>query len=147
MTEHVCPQCGARYQSSDDSCNARFDSILALDHARQEPWGSRHGRAFAAFALQHPAGRSREALERCWTLLHRIWIAGDDPQAVARVLRRMNEGTDPAWTVPPLPGDVESARKFQVNIADLGDFDADRYPRLLEAWCRATLEAFGQPAT
>ena len=147
MTGSACPQCGACYQSSDDSCESRFDALLALDHSRRQPWGSRHGSTFSAFALQHPRGRSREALERCWTLLHRIWIAGDDPEAVARVLRRWNEGTIPSWTVPPLPDDVGSARRFRVTIADLGDFDAERFPRSLEAWCRATLEALSQPAT
>src|ERR1051326_7998235 len=50
-----CVECGAEYESDEDSCVARFDRLLALDHSRQEPWGSRHGQAFAAFALQHPA--------------------------------------------------------------------------------------------
>jgi len=46
-----CPECGASYATEDDSCSARFERLLALDHSRQEPWGSRHGQAFAAFAL------------------------------------------------------------------------------------------------
>ena len=54
MTPTRCDECGARYTEPGDSCQARFDQLLALDHSRQEPWGSRHGLAFAAFALQHP---------------------------------------------------------------------------------------------
>ena len=50
----TCNECGARYGNSTDSCVVRFDQLLALDHSRREPWGSRHGLAFAVFALQHP---------------------------------------------------------------------------------------------
>ena len=50
-----CPQCGGALASPDDSCASRFDTLLALDHSRQEPWGSRHASAFATFALQHRA--------------------------------------------------------------------------------------------
>jgi hypothetical protein len=146
MTGHVCSQCGAGYEAADDSCESRFDALLALDHSRREPWGSRHGSTFSAFTLQHPRGRPREALEQCWTLLYRIWIGGDDPQAVAQGLRRVNAGEEVSWTVPPLPADAGAPRRFSVTIADLGDFDADRFAPMLEAWCRATLEAFGQPS-
>jgi uncharacterized protein DUF5946 len=146
MTGHACPQCGAHYESSDDSCEGRFDTLIALDHSRQEPWGSRHGSAFAAFALQHPAGRSREALERCWTLLYRIWVAGDDPHAVAQALRQIQNGGLDHLTAPPFPEDASESRSFRVTIADLGKFERESYPRLLEAWCRATLEALGVPS-
>lgn len=146
MTGHACPQCGARYESSDDSCESRFDTLLALDHSRQEPWGSRHGSAFAAFALQHPVGRAREALETCWTLLYRIWVAGDDPQALAFALRRIHSGGVNNLTVPRLPEDAGEPRSFRVTIADLGDFGAETYPRLLETWCRATLDAIALPS-
>jgi hypothetical protein len=143
---HSCPQCGAIYQQAGDSCAERFSALLALDHSRQEPWGSRHGSAFSAYTLQHPAGLSREALERCWTLLYRIWIAGDDPQYVARALRLHDEGVRARWSVPELPADAAAPRRFRVTIADLGSFDADSYPSRLESWCRATLEALGQPS-
>ena len=143
MTGHACPQCGARYESPDDSCESHFDALLALDHSRREPWGSRHGSAFAAFALQHPAGRSRAALDRCWVLLYRIWVAGEDPQAVAHALRRIQNGDLDHRSGPPLPADAVDSRSFRVTIADLGEFEADTYAPLLEDWCRATLEAFG----
>src|SRR5205823_8749822 len=54
MKTHQCAECGAMYIDEFDSCAARFETLLAVDHSRREPWGSRHGQAFAAFALQHP---------------------------------------------------------------------------------------------
>jgi hypothetical protein len=145
MTGHSCAQCRAHYTSPADSCESRFDSLLALDHSRQEPWGSRHGSAFAAFVLQHPAGRSREMLERCWTLLYRIWIAGEDSRAVAHALRRIEDGYLEPSNAPPLPANMPTIRSYRVTIADLDDFEADSYPRLLADWCRATLQALGVP--
>jgi len=147
MPVHVCVQCGAAYEQADDSCAERFSILLGLDHSRQEPWGSRHGSAFAAYTLQHPSGQSLAALERCWALLYRIWIAGDDPQYVARTLRQLDAGIQPSWIVPPLPGDIVSgaARRPRMTIVDLETFDARDYAARLEDWCRATLESLGQP--
>ena len=143
MTSYQCPQCGAKYDQASDSCAERFNALLALDHSRQEPWGSRHGSAFAAYTLQHPRDVGREALERCWLLLYRTWIAGDDPQFVASTLREMDRGTRPPWKTPSFP--ARASAMPHVTIADLGAFDADMYPELLASWCRATLEALGQP--
>lgn len=141
MTAHVCPQCGAQYAVDGDSCAERFNTLLALDHSRSEPWGSRHGSAFAVFTLQHPTGHAPEVLERCWTLLCRIYVAGDDPRKVARALRRQHEGGPRVECDRSLPAGASEPREFPITIADLGDFDADGYPRLLEEWCRTTLQA------
>ena len=146
MSGTTCPQCGAVYENADDSCAQRFSALLALDHSRQEPWGSQHGSAFAAFTLQHPEGQPRALLERCWIMLHRIWVARDDPQFVIRTLRDVENGRPHRWTVPPLPVDAARPRRPRVTIADLGEFDAAGYPGQLEAWCRATLEALAQPS-
>lgn len=54
MIGRRCEECGATYASAEESCASRFDELLALDHSRTEPWGSRHGLAFAAYAAQHP---------------------------------------------------------------------------------------------
>lgn len=143
MTGHTCDQCGARYETGADGCRQRFEALLALDHSRQEPWGSRHGSAFAAFTLQHPVGQARESLERCWLLLYRIWVAGDDHLAVSESLRRAQGGSPLHLSAPSLPLDANRPRRFTVTIADLGDFDAQAYTRQLEAWCRATLEELG----
>jgi hypothetical protein len=73
MLGSQCPECGAMYSEERDSCAARFEELLALDHSRREPWGSRHGQAFAAFALQHPVTRAA-SLDRAWAALWRITI-------------------------------------------------------------------------
>ena len=73
----------------------RFELLLALDHSRAEPWGSRHGQAFAAFALQHPV-RHAASLDVAWELLYRVYCGpeGNDafgrhaPRAPCQALRR-----------------------------------------------------------
>ena len=143
MTGHVCPQCGARYGSPDDSCAQRFAALLALDHSRTEPWGSRHGSAFAAYTLQHPAGQTADSLERCWALLYLIWTAGNDPGVVVQEFRRVSSGAGKRLNAPPLPPNAAEPKPFPVTIADLGEFDAAEYPALLGSWCRTTLETIG----
>jgi hypothetical protein len=86
-------------------------------------------------------GQTRESLTRCWTLLQRVWVAGDDPQYVANTLRRIEAGAPTPWTIPPLPADADRPRHPRVTIADLGTFEAATFPAKLESWCRATLEA------
>lgn len=144
---HTCAQCGATYERDDDSCAERFSALLALDHSQQEPWGSRHGSAFGAYTLQHPAGVTREALERSWAMLYRIHVAGDDARYVARTLRQANAGKPPNWKVPPLPAEAGTPHQYRVTIADLGDFGAESYASRLDDWCRATLEGLGQAPT
>ena len=64
-----CEDCGASYAAPDVDCSMRFDELLALDHSRREPWGSRHGLAFCAFALQHPRTYDRDVLQRAWLMV------------------------------------------------------------------------------
>lgn len=140
MSAHRCAECGAIYEAADGSCAARFETLLALDHARREPWGSRHGQAFAAFTLQHPTAHAA-SLDRAWAALHRLYVGGDAP---ARVFSRLVAGSEigpPAWSTPPrLPRPV---RMPAVTIADLADFEAATYAERLDAWCRAALVAWG----
>lgn len=138
MRDHECPECFARYATASDSCASRFEQLLALDHSRVEPWGSRHGQAFAAFALQHPM-RHRASLDAAWTLLNHIYLLGEPVTVVTASLRRsVGKGADER--VPP-----RSARMTapEMTIADLGDFAAETYASRLDAWCRATLRSWG----
>jgi len=135
-----CVECGAEYESDDDSCAARFDRLLALDHSHQEPWGSRHGQAFAAFALQHPA-RFASSLDQAWLALYRIYVMGDAPARVFAALRAAH-GMPPAWDAPPRPS--QRAALPTMTIADLGDFAAESYAERLEAFCRASLAAWNR---
>jgi len=137
-----CMQCGATFAEADRSCAERFSALLALDHSRQEPWGSRHGRVFAAYVLEHPAEHTRAQLEQAWVALYRVYDFGDDPARVFTALRRGPVQTS-RWNVPPLPAEPVRRGKFDVTIADLGDFDPDGYGERVDAWCRAALRGWG----
>jgi hypothetical protein len=142
----TCPQGSAALGEPPLSCADRFSALLALDHSRQEPWGSRHGAAFAAYTLQHPSGQAAEMLERCWLMLCRIYIAGDDRASVARGLRAHGARTPEDWSAPPFPGPSATPAAFEITIADLGDFAAGQYAPLLDRWCLATLAGWGLKA-
>jgi Family of unknown function (DUF5946)/DinB superfamily len=135
--EARCSGCGAVYPAPGEDCTARFEELLALDHSRREPWGSRHGLAAAAFTLQHSDRHPRDMLERAWLFLHLVYERGADRAKVARGLRRGGR-RPPDWDAPPLPTST-SRPSFAVTIADLGTFPAATYPVQLDAWCRAAL--------
>jgi len=141
LTTH-CRECGARYASDADSCDARFHALLALDHSRQEPWGSRHGQAFAAFALQHPSAFP-SSLDAAWSSLFRIYCLNEAPLDVFDSMRRGEGGRGDKASVPERRS--ESVSLPTMTIADLADFAAATYPAQLDAWCRATLAAWGAP--
>lgn len=141
---NACPGCGARYASPEDDCDARFAALLALDHARVEPWGSRHGLAFSAFVLQHADRHSRDELERAWLMLYSVYRSGVEVDHVVRGLRAAGK-VAPAWDVPALPATSPPTR-FPVTIADLGAFPAESYAAQLDEWCRATLAAWQRGA-
>jgi hypothetical protein len=139
MTAFRCAQCGAEYKDEDDSCSARFDRLLALDHSRQEPWGSRHGQAFAAFALQHPTTHA-SSLDHAWHALYRIYVAGEAPTRVFTALRaRPRRSFD--HETPPRP--AQRVETPSVTIVHLADFAADTYSERLDDWCRASLASWG----
>ena len=141
MTAMPCAECGATFLDSGESCASRFAVLLALDHSRQEPWGSRHGQAFAAFALQHPAAYP-QSLDHAWAALFQIYVAQGNPPYVFATLRAAADRAVPrAWAVPPRPALRVSVPA--VTIADLADFAADTYPVHLDAWCRASLASWG----
>jgi hypothetical protein len=133
--ERTCGDCGARYDAPGDDCAARFAMLLALDHSRQEPWGSRHGLAFAVYALQHPGAHDARTRRRALEFLDRVLRRGEPIAEVVRTFRARG-GDDPVADAPAPP----SAGPYTVTIADLGTFDAATYAADLERWCRATLD-------
>jgi len=138
-----CPECGAAYIEPGDSCAARFDTLLALDHSRREPWGSRHGMAFAAYALQHPALHAR-SLNNAFAALVRIYV-DREPRAEVFARLRSSRGALPAgWKVPTRP--AGPVRAPSTTIADLGEFGAETYTTKLDDWCRAALAMWGVDA-
>jgi len=134
-----CAECGATWRDPEDACAARFDRLLALDHARREPWGSRHGLAFAVYALQHPSRFPATSRVAAVDLLAGVYRRGEDPAWAVRRLRTAMAGRKPASGTPdasvPHPRDG-----FPVTIASLGTCEAETYATALDAWCRATLE-------
>jgi hypothetical protein len=136
----ACPACGAVYSSAGDNCASRFESLLALDHSRTEPWGSRHGLAVSAYALQHPDRFPPDVLERGWLMLFSIYVKGRDPAKIVSALRRLGRRS-PDWDLPNLPAGNHPTH-FTVTIADLGSFPAETYPVQPDLWCQSTLAAW-----
>ncbi len=141
-----CSQCGAVFTDSDRSCAERFDALLAFDHSREEPWGSRHGLAFSTFALQHPEGRSAEQLTACWIILYRVWVKGDNRAKLAAAMRVRQNAPPAEWDVPGRPSIPPAGTRYAVTIADLAEFNAETYVKKLEEWGRATLVTWMTPA-
>jgi hypothetical protein len=132
--ESICEECGARYAEGADSCARRFNLLLALDHSRKEPWGSRHGLAFAVFALQHPTRFPDATRPLSFELLTRVVENGERTDQVVQDVRERG-ATVVALDVPPVPRRLP----FPVTIADLGEFDASTYAVDLDRWCLATV--------
>jgi Family of unknown function (DUF5946) len=130
------------YADVGDTCSARFDALLALDHSRTEPWGSRHGLAFSAFALHHPDRFPPDVPERAWILLYSVYALGHDYQRATAALRRLGR-RHPDWDVPPLPNRPLTP-SFDITIADLGSFSAESYSNHLDGWCKAALAGWRQ---
>jgi len=138
----VCGECGGEYETTDDDCFAQFDRLLALDHSWLEPWGSRHGLAFAAFALQHPLNpRFASSLDAAWIALCSVYLLGKSQNYVFRTLRSVDLGLLKGAGIPKRPS-VPLA-KPRVSIHDLKDFESTTYAHRLDDWCRATLHAWG----
>lgn len=140
-----CAECGARYPSGRVECVDHFNELLALDHSRTEPWGSRHGIAFSVFALQHPSQYPRNVRAGAWRMLQRVYVLGADRMVVAAEMRAVAGKLPPSDALPPLPADVAKARVFVVTIADVAPFAAAEYAVRLESWCRATIAALAEP--
>ena len=139
MTSSACAECGAAYPPNAGDCASRFDELLALDHSRGEPWGSRHGQAFAAFALSHPDTYA-PSLDRAWAALHAIYALGAAPHQVFSQLRTVGA----PLAVGPIPHRPMSRVALpHVTIAGLPGFPAAQYAAWLDSWCRAVLASWG----
>jgi hypothetical protein len=144
LAANACPQCGAIYDSPAHSCAERFQTLLALDHSRQEPWGSRHGIVFCCYSLQHPKEQPDGVLDRAWLALHRLVVEGDEPARLFEGLRKHRDARPPGWSAPPLPPPPPAGGPYDVTIADLGDFAAEDYPARVDAWARATYRRWSE---
>jgi hypothetical protein len=128
---HRCSECNAVYSHEADACATRFEQLLALDHSRVEPWGSRHGLAFAAFALQHPV-RHAASLDVAWELLYRVYRGQEAlSHVVASIRNGATDGADDIHVPPRAPRPLTHPA---MTIADLGDFASATYARQLDDW-------------
>lgn len=135
---HTCPQCAAAYTAPDDSCHVRWQQLLALDHSRQAPWGPLHALTFATWMLQHPDTAVPGTKARCRELLERVIGRGEPLERVVSDFRRRLPGDEPRHSVDlPTP-----PRRFEVTIADLGDFGAATFESNLHRWALATLASW-----
>lgn len=108
----TCEECGA--PTVEATCAELFDRLLALDHSRQQPWGSLHGEAVACYFAQHRnAPRSPREVGPLFARLEHF-VAGE------------SEGT-PIMTIHAVAVD--------------GSFPAAGYQERLTQWARSILAA------
>lgn len=134
---HACPQYGAVYATPDDSCEARWPQRLALDHSRKAPWGPLHALSFATWTLQHADMAAPGSVARSRELLERVTGHGEPLARVVADFRRRAPGhaSERLLEVPARPP------RFEITIADLGDFDRATFEPNLHRWAQATLAA------
>ncbi|TCP57465.1 hypothetical protein EV191_1011421 [Tamaricihabitans halophyticus] len=141
-----CSDCGAAA-----NCAELFDRLLALDHAREEPWGPLHSIVVACYFLQHPAAEADASTQ--WGFLQ-VYLRDGLAAVHARqaTARRRNShrhsGRSPHdglfADVPQLPANGP-ARPFTMTIADVsagGDFPAEGHTERVRAWAAATVAAW-----
>lgn len=141
-----CVECGA--DNTAATCDELFQRLLALDHSRQEPWGSRHAIAVACFFLQHPRHPSAPRDRSVAQSLLRTYV-DEGLRAVTawtQRARRANarQGSRGRQTIR-VAGDEragEAPTSYATTIVDVaedGDFPAADYPAALDRWVAATV--------
>lgn len=114
MEPTVCEECGA--PTNEATCAELFDRLLALDHSRQQPWGSLHGEAVACYFSQHPN-------------------APRAPREVASLITRLEQFV----ADEQLPQSAQTTTNHDVAVD--GSFPAAGYQERLEQWARSILAA------
>ncbi|MFI5521023.1 DUF5946 family protein [Streptomyces platensis] len=145
----TCAECGAPMDPR--SCDELFQILLALDHARQAPWGPLHGVSVACFLLQHPSRLPADDGARAWALLHAYLEGGLDE--VNQLVGRARRGNSHRVQGRPAPAAPDAARPrrdtphspFPVTIHDVavdGSFPATEFTERVKAWAAATVDAW-----
>ncbi|WP_406473241.1 DUF5946 family protein [Streptomyces platensis] len=145
-----CAECGAPMDPR--SCDELFQTLLALDHARQAPWGPLHGVSVACFLLQHPSRLPADDGARAWALLHAYLAGGLDEvnQLVGRA-RRGNSHRVKGRPAPAVAQDTALPHRdaphprFSVTIHDVavdGSFPSAEFTERVKAWAAATVDAW-----
>ncbi|WP_432144478.1 DUF5946 family protein [Streptomyces sp. bgisy084] len=143
-----CAECGAPMDPR--SCDELFQTLLALDHERQAPWGPLHGVSVSCFLLQHPSRLPADDGGTAWALLHAYLDGGLD--AVNQLVGRARRGNSHRAKGSPSPAVRDAARpyrdaphsRFSVTIHDVavdGSFPASEFTERVRAWAAATVNA------
>ncbi|MFG2395908.1 DUF5946 family protein [Streptomyces lydicus] len=148
-----CTECGA--PMGPRSCDELFDALLALDHARQAPWGPLHGVSVSCFLLQHPSRLPADDGAMAWALLQAYLAGGlDEVNQLVGQARRGNshrvkdrsshDVRDAAQ--PPRDANRNAPRsRFSVTIHDVavdGSFPSSEFAERVRAWAAATVDAW-----
>lgn len=138
-----CADCGA------ERCDELFETLLALDHSRQEPWGPLHGVVAPCYFLQHSARSADSSWSVYWSML-RAYLAGGTAalDAMTNQLRALNShrkgGLGPE-SVADVPVKSPPLHGFVVTIAEVavdGTFPAEGYEDRVREWAEATAAAW-----
>ncbi|MET8625128.1 DUF5946 family protein [Kitasatospora sp. NPDC004669] len=125
---------------------------MALDHAREEPWGPLHGVSVSCFLLQHPSRLPADNGARAREFL-RAHLDGGLAE-VDRLVGRAR-GANSHRVKERAPEAVREARVeapqggYAVTIAEAavdGTFPAEGFPERVRAWA-ATVGAWGRCGT
>jgi hypothetical protein len=137
------------------SCGDLFHTLLALDHARQAPWGPLHGVSVSCFLFQHPSRLPVDGGATAWALLHAYLEGGLDE--VNRLVGRARRGNSHRVGGKPsqvareaaLPRRDAPPSRFSVTIEDVavdGTFPAEEFEARVKAWAAATVDAWSRSA-
>ncbi|BDM74707.1 hypothetical protein HEK616_81940 (plasmid) [Streptomyces nigrescens] len=146
-----CAECGVPMNSR--SCDDLFQALLALDHARQEPWGPLHGVSVSCFLLQHPSQLPADDGAMAWTLLHAYLEGGLDEVNQLVDQARLGNSHRVKNIPPRVVRDVAPPRRdappsrFSVTIEDVavdGTFPAEGFAERVKAWAAATVDAWSR---
>lgn len=147
----TCAECGVSMDSR--SCDDLFHALLALDHARQAPWGPLHGVSVSCFLFQHPGRLPADDGAMAWALLHAYLEGGlEEVNQLAGQARRSNSHrvkSMPSQVVrdAALPRRDAPPSRFSVTIEDVavdGTFPAEKFAERVNAWAAATVDAWSR---
>ena len=143
-----CPGCGALlppedgpthpYMIGSAACWRMFGELLANDYSDRSAWPS-HRFAVDAYAVQHPGGRDRQAIQSVGLPLARLCVTLDRDVSVEKADRLMKrlaaDRRRLEWQQPP--------RSFAITVADvLPAVATPRHHEAIRDWARSAWEAW-----
>lgn len=131
-----CAECGATGRFG--SCPQLFETLLALDHQRLQPWGRFHGLNVACYLLQHPSqaihGVHLEHLELVTAYLEGGLAAVTELERRRVRLNRNHRLPTSKGPAPPLTNRPVCTI---VDVSVDGTFPADGYEERMQRWANS----------